>query len=90
MMDVREAAALSRRTPETIRRWVWSGRVHSIKNGNKLFVRQADLVPAPGERLDDEPGLTLWEWAKLLPNGDATGGSARDLVLQDRDARAGR
>ena len=91
MVDVREAAELSRRTPETIRRWVWSGRVHSVKNGNKLFVRRADLSPGSGEGPDEQPALTLKEWAKLLPtNGDATGVSARDLVLQDRDARAGR
>lgn len=91
MVDVREAAELSRRTPETIRRWVWSGRVRSVKNGNKLFVRRADVAPASGKGQGHEPGLTLQAWAKLLPTaGDSSGVSARDLVLQDRDARAGR
>ena len=91
MVDVREAAELSRRTPETIRRWVWSGRLRSVKNGNKLFVRRADLTPTSGAGSDEEPTLTLKEWAKRLPtSGDATGVSARDLVLEDRDARAGR
>ena len=90
MVDVREAAELSRRTPETIRRWVWSGRVHSVKNGNKLFVRRDDVADADGGPAD-EATVTLREWARLLPkNGDAAGISARDLVLQDRDARAGR
>ncbi len=91
MVDVREAAELSRRTPETIRRWVWSGRVDSVKNGNKLFVRRADVAAASGEGQDEEPALTLKDWAKRLPSeGIGTGVSARDLVLQDRDARAGR
>ena len=90
MVDVREAAELSRRTPETIRRWVWSGRVNSVKNGNKLFVRRDD-VAATSDVRTDEPTLTLRAWVKLLPkDSDATGVSARDLVLQDRDARAGR
>ena len=90
MVDVREAAELSRRTPETIRRWVWSGRVHSVKNGNKLFVRRED-VAAASDVAADEPALSLREWAKTLPkNRDAIGASARDLVLEDRDARAGR
>ena len=90
MVDVREAAELSRRTPETIRRWVWSGRVHSVKNGNKLFVRRDD-VAADSDAPADEPALSLREWARSLPRkSDATGTSARDLVLKDRDARAGR
>ena len=90
MVDVREAAELSRRTPETIRRWVWSGRVHSVKNGNKLFVRRDD-VAADSDAPADEPALSLLEWAKSLPRkSDATGASARDLVLKDRDARASR
>ena len=89
MVDVREAADLSRRTPETIRRWVWSGRLRSIKSGNKLFVARADVAPVSGS--EAPPGLTLRDWAELLPSGaGGTGDSARDLVLEDRDARAGR
>ena len=89
MVDVREAAELSRRTPETIRRWVWSGRVQSVKNGNKLFVRRDDVAAAGDAAV--EPALSLREWARSLPkNSDAAGASARDLVLEDRDARAGR
>ncbi len=59
MVDVHEAAELPRRTPETIRRCMWSGRVHSVKNGNKLSIRCADVVPAPGKGSADEPELTL-------------------------------
>ncbi len=91
MVDVREAAELSRRTPETIRRWVWTGRVQWVKNGNKLFVRRADVAAASGDAPGDELALTLREWVKRLPrDGGSTGVSARDLVLDDRDTRAGR
>lgn len=90
MVDVREAAALSRRTPETIRRWVWSGRLRSVKSGNKLFVARADVAPAP-QAADNTRALTLGAWATLLPSSEGgTGVSARALVLEDRDARAGR
>lgn len=91
MVDVHEAARLAHRSPETVRRWVWSGRVQAVKQGNKYFVRAADL-PAwdPG----DEPGaMTLAGWAALrdarLPRRPG-GGSAADLVLEDRAERAGR
>jgi len=89
MLDVREAAQLSRRTPETIRRWVWSGRLAAVKNGNKLFVRRSDVAVATVVDPDTEPSLR--EWAKRLPrNGGDTGVSAADLVLEDRAERAGR
>jgi|SRR3954454_11758298 len=89
MVDVREAARLSRRTPETIRRWVWSGRLAAIKNGNKLFVPRADVSaepPAPRQR-----EVTLRDWEARLPSPNAGSGStARDLVLEDRSRRARR
>lgn len=87
MVDVKEASELSRRTPETIRRWVWSGRLTSVKNGNKLFVRRSDLPVASAET---ENALTLREWARLLGPTGSTGSTASDLVLEDRDTRAGR
>jgi excisionase family DNA binding protein len=88
MVDVREAAELSRRTPETIRRWVWSGRLSAIKDGNKLFVRRADV------RVEGEPAGTsssLADWVRSLPTfGGPAAASASDLVLEDRASRAGR
>jgi excisionase family DNA binding protein len=90
MVDVREAAELSRRTPETIRRWVWNGRLAAVKNGNKLFVRRSDVAVSAGRGRGDEP-LSLRDWARRLPKGPAGSGvSARDLVLEDRSERAGR
>ena len=91
MVDVHEAARLAGRSPETVRRWVWSGRLQAVKQGNKYFIRSADL---PARVTSDEPGaMTLAEWAALrdarLPRRPS-GGSAADLVLEDRAERASR
>lgn len=89
MVDVQEAARLTRRTPETIRRWVWSGRVSAVKNGNKLFVRRSDVAGSAEVGRGDEP--TLESWARQLPTqGAGSRTSASDLVLEDRAERAGR
>jgi hypothetical protein len=90
MVDVQEAATLARRTPETVRRWVWSGKLESVKSGNKLYVVRSavlDEAAEPGAR-----ELSLAEWAAQLPKArrGLTGRSARDLVAEDRERRAGR
>ncbi len=94
MLDVREAAALSRRTPETVRRWVWSGRLASRRSGNRLLVARADVermsegsVPSLPARAS---GLQQWvEEARQIWTGGRNGTSAADLVLRDREERAG-
>lgn len=42
-VTVREAARECQRSPETIRRWVWDGKLHAEKLGNQLFVKRSDL-----------------------------------------------
>ncbi len=37
LLDVRRAAALAGRHPETVRRWVWSGRLAARRQGNRLL-----------------------------------------------------
>jgi excisionase family DNA binding protein len=37
-ITVREAARRTHRSPETIRRWIWSGRLPAIKRGNTYYV----------------------------------------------------
>jgi hypothetical protein len=88
MLEIREAAALVRRTPETVRRWVWSGRLHARTSADRLLVVRAEVermvaeVPRP---------LTLAEWADqaqaVLGPGEP-GTTASDLVLSDRAARS--
>ena len=83
VLDVREAAAFVDRTAETVRRWVWSGRVPAIRQGNRLFVARRDL-----EALQhDPPPITLSEWAAGIPRPSQTEQAtptASTLVLADR------
>ena len=44
MITVREAANECGKNPETVRRWIWSGRLPAQKLGNQLFVKKSDLA----------------------------------------------
>jgi excisionase family DNA binding protein len=90
-MEVKSAARLAGRTPETIRRWVWSGRLKAHKRGNKLVVQRSDVerLAGPARRQD----LSLREWAALartaLMSSPGPYSSAADLVLGERAGRLG-
>ncbi|OGO38788.1 MAG: hypothetical protein A2147_10890 [Chloroflexi bacterium RBG_16_57_8] len=45
LMSVRDAAKQCGKNAETVRRWVWSGRLPAEKLGNQLFVKRSDLAP---------------------------------------------
>jgi excisionase family DNA binding protein len=88
MLDVREAAALVHRTPETVRRWVWSGRLPSRKSANRLLVPRREV-----ERLVTPPTTParLADWlteASAVLGAGSPGASASDLVLEDRAERS--
>jgi excisionase family DNA binding protein len=92
MLGVQEAASLARRTPETVRRWVWSGRLKATKQGNRLFVSRTEVAALAGAATDpgdatDRP--TLAEWASRVTVGRAgsAGVTAADLVWDDRAGR---
>lgn len=94
MVDVHEAARLAHRSPETIRRWVWSGRIRAVKQGNKYFVPRDDVAVESGE-ITSTPEFDPFEaWARsVLERAErlpARSGSAAALVLEDRAVRAGR
>lgn len=80
MVDVQEASRIARRTPETVRRWVRSGRIRSIKQGNRLFVSRVDLEE--GRDGGSAARLSLRDWAALVAtrSGGAPGASAKDLL----------
>lgn len=86
---MREAAVQVGRAPETIRRWVWSGRLAAQKRGNRLVVARKDLQrAAAGAQLTE-----LTTWLKALDShvaDKATGRvrSAAGLVLDDRRRRS--
>lgn len=97
IIDVREAADITGRTPETVRRWVWAGRIQARKSGNRLLLDRSEVLAT----IDGAPGLaaslTLAEWVGLADARDSRGrrgATASDLVLADRagrsDADAGR
>ena len=89
-LTILAAAALIRRSPETVRRWVWTGRLKARRIGKQLLVprRDVEALAGVGPRT-----LTLREWGKLAdaalrrPRGG--GRSAADLVLLDRRERSG-
>ncbi len=87
-MDVKAAARLAGRTAETIRRWVWSGRLSAQKRGNRLVMARRDVEAlAGGERRP----LSLAEWARLaeaaMRGRRGPRKSAADLVLAERRRR---
>lgn len=90
-MDVQSAAKAAGRTPETIRRWVWSGRLKARKQGNKLMVRRSDVERLAGPARQQQ--LSLREWAALartaLMSSAGPYSSAADLVLGERAGRLG-
>jgi excisionase family DNA binding protein len=100
-VTVREAARIAHRSEETIRRWIWSGRLPAVKRGSsyRVDVRHLDDVmieleshAAHGEAPADtgNEGLRAWlEEVKAWKAGLETipGASAADLVIEDRRAR---
>lgn len=92
LIDVRAAAQMVGRSPETVRRWVWSGRLSARREGNRLLVSPADVLALRSENGGGST-MTLGEWADaahlaLAEAARSSGGSAADLVLADRAHRA--
>ncbi len=44
MLNVKETARRCGRNMETVRRWVWGGKLPARKLGNQLFIKEKDLV----------------------------------------------
>lgn len=53
LMTVRDVARVCNRSEETVRRWIWSGKLRARKLGNQMFVERGDLeamrAPRTGE-----------------------------------------
>ncbi len=82
MITVPEAARRAGKDPETIRRWIRSGRLPARKIGTQHVIEEPDLDLL----LDDEelPVPADWGWDRL-PNGRAT----PNVVAIIRRQRAG-
>jgi excisionase family DNA binding protein len=42
-LTLKEAADLARTQPETVRYWIWQGKLQGFKPGRLVLVREADL-----------------------------------------------
>ncbi len=87
-VDVREAAILVGRSPETIRRWVWAGTLSAERDGRRLRISRHELRALAAEH-GQGYGHTLEQWAKsaraaMTEAGFSQPESAADLVLEDR------
>jgi excisionase family DNA binding protein len=97
-ITVREAAQRVHRSAETIRRWIWSGRLPAIKRGNTYYVdivhleglvvemgvteHKADTA-RPGSLAEWLDEVLRWKSGLALPVRE----TASDLVIEDRRAR---
>jgi len=96
-ITVREAARRTHRSEETIRRWIWSGRLPARKSGTsyRIDITHLDRIAVvynPGDtgQAASGGGLEAWlddldRWKESLPV--TAGASAADLVIEDRHAR---
>jgi excisionase family DNA binding protein len=96
-ITVREAARRAHRSEETVRRWIWSGRLPARKRGNsyRIDIAHLDRIAVVYDRLDAGPaaaggGLGAWlddldRWKEGLRV--TAGATAADLVIEDRHAR---
>lgn len=55
-LTTREAAAVARRTPETIRSWARSGRLRDVGGEGRALYRRADVEAARSKRSRARPG----------------------------------
>ncbi len=89
-LDIRAAALLTGRSAETVRRWVWSGRLRARKRGKHLLVLRGDVEALAGAQAAKRLSLSEWRaMANKVLRRSATGRSAGDLILADRRERSG-
>jgi len=81
MLTVPEAARRAKRDPETVRRWIRSGRLRATRIGTQHLIDEEDLA-----RLENDTTLPLpTSW-----NRSATGERMPDVVAAIRSSRAAR
>ena len=81
MLTVPEAARRTKRDPETVRRWIRSGRLKATRIGTQHLIDEEDLA-----RLASDPMLPLpRSWQRT-----ATGERMPDVLAAIRSSRAAR
>lgn len=81
MLTVPEAARRAGKDPETVRRWIRSGRLHARKIGTQHVIEESDLEPL----LEDEMLPVPPSWC-YMPDGRPVPNVVRAVRL----ARVGR
>lgn len=92
LLDIRRAASRIGCHPETVRRWVWSGRLAARRDGRRLLVARADVDALAAARGRTPDSLAAWSRRAIsaLQSAGAggSGASAADLVIGDRAHRS--
>lgn len=70
-ITVKQAARECHRTSETVRRWIWEGKLPAQKLGNQLFVKRDELAR-----------LTLWN--KRTGGAERLAALAKAKVVRER------
>ena len=88
LIDVRQAALEAGRSTETIRRWIWSGRLPASMRKHRLMINRARLRAIVQED-SRAVARSLKDWIKDLEARPTYAGapvrsSSSDLVLEDR------
>lgn len=82
MLTVPEAARRVGRDPETVRRWIRSGRLRSQKVGTQHLIDEADLDSAAFSGV----GTERPQWLRVTHSGQTMPDSVR-LIRELRDTR---
>ncbi len=81
MLTVAEAAKIAGKNPETIRRWIRSGKLRSSRFGTQHMIDEIDL----DELLNGVRAVNVPEWAKGVD--PVTGWTVDDIVRMVREAK---
>jgi excisionase family DNA binding protein len=101
LISVREAAMECGRNMETVRRWIWAGKLPAEKLGNQLFIRKKDLAiycreTAVKYRAEVEPDFPVKvrvdqmnqkEFSQSISDTGTTPGSRAGLIQKMRKMR---
>jgi len=79
LVSVREAARECGRNMETVRRWIWGGKLPAEKLGNQLFIKRSDFTSFCRE--------TAIQEYKAEPETRMKPGSKADLIKRMRKLR---
>jgi excisionase family DNA binding protein len=82
LLTVREVARRCNRSEETVRRWIWSGKLPARKLGNQLFVEAAN-VAIESSKATGHSGL-LFEPVRRLTDKEFRELESRERALREK------